>query len=368
MSPGAPAPLPRPAPAGVPEGLAAGPPWPVTQTLGRHLLLAAGAAVLLLLLSYAVDAYADYNLAGIAIFAIAAAGLNLVTGVNGQLSLGHGALMAIGAYTTSVLLKHDVTLALPAVVLAAVASTSAAGAIFGVAAARLRGPYLAGATLALAVALPQVAIRFSGVFGGEEGLTVPPAAVPAFLGTDFPQERWMAWIALAAALLTLVLVANLLRGGVGRALRAVRDDEAAAALAGIDVARTQVLAFVVSSACAGLAGSLFALWVGLTAPAGFGLSLSLQLLSAIVIGGLGSLAGAVWGSIVLVALPALTGNLASGYNLSSDIGNNLPLAIYGAFLVAAMLLFPRGIQGGVARLFGIARTARREARGGDRNE
>jgi branched-chain amino acid transport system permease protein len=326
----------------------------VSPTLNRHLLLAVGASVLLLLLSAQIGAYDDYNLTAVAIFAVAAAGLTLLTGLNGQLSLGHGALMAVGAYTASLLLR-DHQLPVVVVLLVAVLSTGIIGIVFGYAAARLRGPYLAGATLTLAVALPQVATRYKDVFGGESGLTVPPSAPPAWLGADFPPERWLAWIALAAAVVTMVLLANLLRSSVGRTFIAVRDNEAAAALAGIDVARTQVLAFTISAACAGLAGALFAYWSGVTAPAGFGLGLSLQLVTAIVIGGLGSMAGAVWGSIVLVFVPALTSGMASTLNVPSSVANNLPLAIYGGILVIAMLVAPHGIQGALRRILAIGR-------------
>jgi branched-chain amino acid transport system permease protein len=278
-----------------------------------------------------------------------------LTGLNGQLSLGHGALMAVGAYTASLLLKdHDLPVFL--VLLLAVLSSGLIGIVFGYAAARLRGPYLAGATLTLAVALPQVATRYKSIFGGEEGLTVTPTSPPAWLGADFPPERWLAWIALATAVITIVLLGNLLRSSTGRAFKAVRDNEAAAALAGIDVARTQVLAFVISAACAGLAGALFAYWSGVTAPAGFSLSLSLQLVTAIVIGGLGSLAGAVWGSVVLVFVPSLTSGMASTLNLPSSVANNLPLAIYGGILVIAMLMVPYGIQGALTRILTIGRT------------
>ena len=130
----------------------------------------------------------------------------------------------------------------------------------------------------------------------------------------------------------------------------VRDNEVAARLSGIDVARTQVLAYVISAACAGLAGSLFAYWVTVTSPSGFTLNLSLSLLTAIVIGGLGSLSGAVLGSFILVYLPVWTGGLASSLNLSSNVANNVPLAIYGIVLIVAILVFPRGIAGGVASI------------------
>ena len=239
--------------------------------------------------------------------------------------------------------------------LAAVLSTGVIGIGFGYAAARLRGPYLAGATLTLAVAIPQVATRYKSIFGGESGLTVAPSSPPDWLGADFPPERWLAWIAFAAAIVTMVLLANLLRGAPGRAFKAVRDNEAAAALAGINVARTQVLAFVVSAACAGLAGALLAYWTGVTAPAGFTLALSLQLITAIVIGGLGSLAGAVWGSLVLVFVPLLTSGMASGLSLPSSVADNLPLAIYGGILVIAMLVAPHGIQGALRRILAYGR-------------
>jgi branched-chain amino acid transport system permease protein len=328
---------------------------PVSPTLRRHLLLALGAGVVLFLLSTQIGAYDDYNLTAVAIFAVAAAGLNLLTGLNGQLSLGHGALMAIGAYTASLLLKDHRQFPVVVVLLLAVLSTGVIGIVFGYAAARLRGPYLAGATLTLAIALPQVATRYKSIFGGESGLTVPQSAPPAWLGVDFPPERWLAWIALAAAVVTMVLLANLLRSSVGRAFKAVRDDEAAAALAGIDVARTQVLAFVISAACAGLAGALFAYWSGITSPAGFSLALSLQLITAIVIGGLGSLAGAVWGSLVLVFVPLVTSGMASRLSLPSSVADNLPLAIYGGILVIAMLVAPHGIQGALRRMLALGR-------------
>ena len=160
----------------------------VRPTLNRHLLLALGAAVLLVAISAQIGAYDDYNLTAVAIFAVAAAGLTLLTGLNGQLSLGHGALMAVGAYSASLLLK-DHQLPVVVVLLAAVLTTGIIGVVFGYAAARLRGPYHAGATLTLAVALPQLATRYKSVFGGDSGLTVPPSAPPAWLGADFPPER-----------------------------------------------------------------------------------------------------------------------------------------------------------------------------------
>lgn len=331
------------------------------RPLARHGLWALLVAIGVVVFSYQVSAYTNYNLTGVAVFVIAAAGLTVLTGVNGQISLGHGALMAVGAYTTSLLLRSQPNLAMILVLLTSVATAAGAGLIFGVVAARLRGPYLAGATLALALALPQLALHFSSLFGGEEGIPVTPPFAPSWLGASFSSEQWLAWLAAGAALVTLVLLANLMRSWVGRSLKAVRDDEVAALLAGINVARTQVLAFVISAACAGLAGALFAYWVGLTAPAGFSVTLSLQLLIAIVIGGLGSLVGAVWGSLILIVVPDLTGSLASGLSLPSSIANNLPLAIFGLVLMVSILTFPSGIQGGLNRVAGLARSRWKQA-------
>jgi len=336
----------------------------MSSTLLRHgLFFVVLGGMLAILTGFVFDAYTNYNVAGIAIFAISAAGMTVLTGMNGQVSLGHGALMMIGAYTTSVLLQWHPDLPIILVLLVSIATTGVAGAIIGIAGARLRGPYLAGATLALAVALPQVPTHFASLFGGNQGINVAAPAPPAALGAGFSSEQWLAWICLAAALVTLFVLANLVRSGTGRRLRMVRDNEVAARLAGVDVARTQVLAFVISAVCAGLAGALFAYWVGTTSPSGFTLNLSLSLLTAIVIGGLGSLFGAVLGAFVLVYLPVWTGDLASSLNLSSNVANNVPLAVYGTVLVVAILVFPQGIAGGIASvthaLTSVVRSRRR---------
>lgn len=333
------------------------------STLARHGLFFLVVAILLLVLtSFVFDPFTNYNITEVAIFSISAAGLTVLTGINGQVSLGHGALMMIGAYTTSVLLTWHDDLPLILVVLVSILTTGIAGAIVEVAGARLRGPYLAGATLALAVALPQVPSHFASVFGGNQGLSVPTPNPPAFLGADFSPEQWLAWITLAAAVITFFVLANLVRSATGRRFRMVRDNEVAARLSGIDVGRTQVLAYIISAACAGLAGSLFAYWVTVTSPSGFTLTLSLSLLTAVVIGGLGSLSGAVVGSFILVYLPLWTGGLASSLNLSSNVANNVPMAIYGIVLIVAILLFPRGIAGGVASLVHMAQRAVRSNR------
>jgi branched-chain amino acid transport system permease protein len=324
---------------------------PATPLL-RHLLIAVVGGLLAFVFADHVGSFTAFEIAQVAFYLPAVAGLNLLTGHNGQLSLGHGALMAVGAYTGAVLMTHQPHVPIIVLFAGAVVVSTIAGTIVGIAAARLRGPYLAGATLTLAVAAPELATRYRTILGGEQGLPLRPLNPPGWLSTNFGLERWMAFVGIACCLVVLVLLANLMRSGTGRRFRTVRDDETAASLVGTNVARTQVLAFVVSAACAGLAGALYALANGLASPAAFSLTLSFGLLTAIVVGGIGTLAGSIWGAAALVYIPHLTNNVAKHYQLSASVKGNLPLAIYGFVLVAAMLVFPEGIQGGLRRLGG----------------
>jgi branched-chain amino acid transport system permease protein len=319
-------------------------------------------AVIVVFLSIQLNAYRDYQIAEIATYTTAVAGLTVLTGMSGQISLGHGAFMAIGAYTTALLLLH---LGWPYIVvlLISAAVTAAVGSVVGVAAARLSGPYLAGATLMLGVALPSIAYAYQGTFGGDQGLTVVFTA-PGFLGSTFPLTRWQAWVATATALVTLVLLASLNRGRVGRNWRAVRDDEIAAAVAGIDVARARVLAFVVSAACAGLAGSLLAVLTALVAPGAFTITLSITLLTAAVIGGLGTLPGAIWGAMVIVLVQTYITDVATSHGLSATVGANIPIAAYGLILILVMLAFPQGLQGAIDRLLGLGSGLARQQKEG----
>jgi branched-chain amino acid transport system permease protein len=325
------------------------------MTMLRHLAAAILVALAAALLSVKLGAFRDYQMAQVAVYVIAVAGLSVLIGLSGQISIGHGAFMAVGAYAAALLLMH-LAWPLEAVLAASAAITALAGLVVGVAAARLRGPYLAGVTLMLAVALPALATQYAGVFGGDQGLSVN-ISTPAFLGPTFPLTRWQAWVATAAALITLILLANLAHSRVGRSWRAVRDDETAAALAGLNVAALRVLAFVVSAACAGLAGALLGVITTLVSPGSFTITLSIALLTAAVLGGLGTLPGAVWGSLVIVLVPTYVTDVATSHGLSTSAAANIPVVAYGVVLIAVMLVFPNGIQGGVRRLLGPARPA-----------
>lgn len=337
-----------------------------TSTLLRHLLLTLGGFVAVVLVVESVSPFRVTQLAAMAYYVPAVAGLTVLTGLSGQISLGHGALMAVGAYTTAVLLERQPSWPFLLVLAVAVLVTSVVGVVVGAAASRLHGPYLAGATLALAVGLPGLALYFSDLLGGEQGLRVtPPAAPPWFAnaaffvtGRDLTPGKYQAYLGWLLALTVLFLLANLGRSRVGRTWRAVRDDEVAAQLAGIDLARWRVLAFVVSAACAGVGGSLLAIVARLAAPGSFTLTLSVYLLVAIVIGGLGSLLGAVLGSALLVFLTPFVTDRGLQAGLSSAQAANFAPLVFGVFLVVVMLLAPQGLVGTV-RMRYLQRAARR---------
>jgi branched-chain amino acid transport system permease protein len=328
------------------------------STLARSVAWVVLAAVVLIVISGFISAYNDLQLATGLYYFAALAGLTVLAGQSGQISLGHGALMAVGAYTVALLMGNEGWALVPAMA-AAVVVSALVGIPVGAAASRLRGPYLAGATLAFAVGLPALADKFSGLFGGENGLSINPPIPPSWLGADFPLERWEAWIAGGGALVVLFVLYNVIEGGVGRSLRAVRDDEIAASLCGLSVGRTQTTAFIVSAGCAGLSGAILAVVLQLAQPGAFPLQLSLSLLTGVVLGGLGSLLGAMWGAALLTLLPNWTTDLAHSFSLSTKVSANLPLAVYGVVLIVAMIVWPSGIQGGVR----APRRRQRAARG-----
>ena len=334
------------------------------STLLRHTLLALiGFGLFWLVVELMSEIHNSVWITPITYTVCAAAGLTLLVGLSGQISLGHGAFMMVGAYTTALVLQHwhssnHGNLQLIPVLLIAAAVSALFGGVVGLAAARLRGPYLAGATLALAIGLPQIVNYkdLSNTLGGETGLSVAAPNAPSGISA----YRWQSLICGIAAVLILWFLANVMRSRIGRSMRAVRDDEVSAALCGLSVARVQVLAFVLSAACAGIGGGLLAVVKLVAGPGAFSIALSLGLLAAIVFGGLGSLAGAVYGAIVVVLLPEWSQNLTDALHVHSDkVTNNLPLIVYGVVLAVAMLAVPNGLQGAMLRLRRVAMAAAR---------
>ena len=322
--------------------------------LRRNLIGGLIGLVIVILVLESVSPFRQGQFATMAYLGIAVGGLTVLTGLNGQLSLGHGALMAVGAYTAALML-HDVDkpLPLPVVMLLSVLVTVVVGAVVGVAAARLHGPYIAGATLALAVAMPGIASFFGDTLGGEQGLSVSTPEAPGWFADavyfltahDVTGTKYLAYVGWIGLIISFVLLANLSASRVGRTWRAVRDDEVAAEIAGINVGRARVMAFVVSAACAGLAGGVMAMVVRIAAPSGFPLTLSLSLLTAVVLGGLGSLFGALMGAALLTFLPQTITGLGQSLGLSDLQSAQLAPLVYGLTLVLVILLAPAGLVG-----------------------
>ena len=330
------------------------------MSVPKRYLLAVVVAALLIGLTFFIPSFTSYQLATACAYLCGIAGLTLLTGAGGQLSLGQAALMAAGAYSYALTanalsdagVKGPLLLLVPLV--AAVAGAAVLGLVIGLAAGRLHGPYLAGFTMALAVALPAVTSTFSGALGGDQGLWITVEKRPAALRGTVSTEAWQAWLAVVCAVAVMTVLANLLHGRFGRELRAVRDNPVAAALAGIHPARTKVAAFVISSAAAGAGGGLLAYTTQSASPGAFSLVFSLFLLMAAVVGGIGSLSGAIWGAVLLVALPHLISSATSRLPLSTDLAQrldgNLAVAVFGLVLVLVVLLAPQGIQGLINRL------------------
>jgi branched-chain amino acid transport system permease protein len=288
--------------------------------------------VLVALLPFALSNYHVFELTMVMIYAIAVLGLNILTGYNGQISLGHGGFFAVGAYTTAILMHHY---AVPywATLPPAALICFVLGVLFGLPALRFEGPYLALVTLAMAVATPQVLKYFDNWTGGQQGLNLVKPSPPAALGID--RDRWLYFITLLVLLLAIRVAANLLHGRTGRALVAIRDHPIAAAAMGIDTARYKTLAFGTSTLFTGVAGALSAIVIGFVAPESFTLFLSISFLVGSAIGGIATISGAIVGGIFIQFVP----------NLANDISDAAPSALYGVAMLLFMYAMPHGVVG-----------------------
>jgi len=294
---------------------------------------------ILFLISNRLDEIRVYQGATVAIYAIGIASLILLIGYSGQVSLGHGAFLAIGGFAAALARIHyEAPIWLTFVV--AVLAAAIGGALLGLAAARLSGPYLAGTTLALAIGLPSIANQFS-ILGGEQGITFDIGLPPASLGEDFTQYKWFFWISWTVALITLYWLRNILNSRYGRGWRAVRSNDVAAELAGIHVGRNKVLAFTISAGLAGLAGALLAMTISLASPGVFPLALSFSLATGAVLSGVTTLGGVMIGAVTLVAIPEIALAIANRYG-SETITTNLPGLLVSALLILTVLFVPNG--------------------------
>lgn len=304
-----------------------------------RLATAAVLAVLLLyVIPFAVPGYFVSQAAIVMSLGIAIVGLNLVTGYGGAITLGHSAFVALGSYTTAILMVRFGWSPYATVPVAAALSW-AVGWCFGFPALRLQGLYLALGTLVLSIAVPPLLKRFDGLTGGVQGLFVSSPAPPASLHLDGSQ--WVYFVVLTVAALLYIAARRVLSGPLRRALVATRDNQLVAAVMGVNRARLTTSTFALSSLYAGVAGSLYAMIVGFVSPDTFTVMLSLSLFVGAVVGGITSLAGAVLGAMFIQFVPIW----------ASDVNPALGGLIFGVVLVLTLVIVPDGLGGLGGRIF-----------------
>jgi len=301
--------------------------------------------VVLLVLPFLVKNYRVFQFNLVLVYAVAILGLNMLTGFNGQISLGHGAFYAFGAYTAAIMMDK---MGIPywATLPAAFVVCFIFGFLVGFPALRLAGHYLALATFALALAVPQLLKykHIEGWTGGVQGIVLSKPEPPfefRFLDQPLSADRWLYFFSLAVAAVMFLVAWNLVRGRVGRALIAVRDHPIAATAMGINLPVFKSMTFGVSAGITGLAGALGAIVVAFVSPDSFTVNLSIFLLVGVVVGGLASIPGAIFGGIFIQFVP----------NIADEISKSAPAAIYGVLLIGLMYLLPTGVMGGLNRLW-----------------
>jgi branched-chain amino acid transport system permease protein len=336
-----------------------GTPAPRRMRWGTRTAVGVGIAVVALGIPFWVDGYWRSTFAFVAIAAIGALGLDVLTGWTGQISLGHAFFLAAGAYVGGYLGTHEgLTAALW--IPAAGAAAGVLGAIAGPAALRLRGLYLAIVTIGLVYIGYYVLQTWTAFSGGPGGEALPAVTFGSWNfgagvtvgGHTFTRDECYYYLALLLLVLAMLYVRNVTRSTLGRSMVAVRDRELAAAVLGVNVARTKIRAFVISSVLAGIAGALYGSFLSFAVPADWGLVLSIEYVVMIVVGGMASLWGPVLGALFVVGLPALLQNASTTLTFlsNSNGGNGLSPAdaaeiVYGVFLVVFLLIEPGGVVG-----------------------
>jgi len=299
----------------------------------RGMWIAAAVIVAFLIPLFARD-FLTFQLTQVMVYALAILGLNLLTGFNGQFSLGHSAFYGIGAYTTAILMSRwgvPYFWTLPA----AGAVCFAVGFLFGLPALRLQGLYLALATFALAIAMPQI-LKFQPLeafTGGVQGLVIDKPDPP--FGLPIDADQWLYYFTLAVLLVMFAGAANLVKSRTGRAIMAIRDNPIAAAAMGINSALYKTLTFGVSALYTGVAGALGAIVVQFVAPDSFSFLLSVSFLVGLVIGGIGSIPGCLIAGLFVLFVP----------NIAESISTGLAGAVYGVILLLVIFVMPSGTAG-----------------------
>jgi len=301
--------------------------------------------ITLVLLPFFGDPYIIYliNLSGISV--IAAMGLNLLIGFTGQISLGHAGFFAIGAYTAAFFATTFKVPFLPAMLLAGILA-AIAGAIVGIPCLRLRGLYLAMATMSFGVVIEYIVINWESVTRGVRGISIPK---PTILGMAFDNDRKFYFLILFIVILMVIIAKNIVRTKVGRAFVAIRDRDIAAEVIGVDLTKYKVLSFVISSFYGGVAGCLYSYYVSYVHPEHFNLLLSIEYIAMIIVGGLGTILGSILGAIFITIVPDLLkifavwlGKMIPGFAGKYD--ENWNLAMFGILIILFLIFEPGGFN------------------------
>lgn len=322
--------------------------------LSRRQLAIGGAVILGLLAPLVVQNFTIFQLTMVMIYGLAILGLNLLTGYNGQFSLGHSAFYGIGAYTAAILMSGSAHMPYYWTLPCAGAVCFVVGILIGLPALRLQGLYLALATFALAVALPQLlkSHALEGLTGGVQGIVIDKPDPPPGLPLD--SDQWLYYFTLAVLLAMFAAASSLIKSRTGRAVMAIRDNPIAAAAMGVDPARYKTLTFGVSALYTGVAGALGAIVVQFVAPDSFNFLLSVNFLVGLIVGGVGSIPGSLFGGVFVLFVP----------NIAESVSTGLSGAIYGVILLLLIFVMPSGAAG-FARRAGawVARAGRRRSSG-----
>ncbi|MFZ2007440.1 MAG: branched-chain amino acid ABC transporter permease [Stellaceae bacterium] len=328
------------------DDIVVAPARPASMRLSSRHLIVAGLVVAAFIAPLFASSFVTFQLTEVLIYGLAILGLNLLTGFNGQFSLGHSAFYGIGAYTAAILI-HNYEVSYLWTLPAAGGVCFVIGFLFGLPALRLQNLYLALATFALATAMPQI-LKFhalEGWTGGVQGLVVDQPEAPSFL--PISDDQWLYYITLIVVLVMFLCAESLIHSRTGRAIMAIRDNPIAAAAMGINNSLYKTLTFGVSALYTGVAGALGALAIAYVAPDSFTIFLSISLLVGLIIGGNGSIAGCLFGGLFVLYVP----------NIANALSTGLAGAIYGVILLLVIFIMPAGAAGFVR--FAAARLSRR---------
>jgi branched-chain amino acid transport system permease protein len=347
--------------------------WPALR--GAHPVvvraaISASAVVVALVMTFYVSAPTNYDLATGAAMSVVLVGLSFLTGASGQISLGNGAFMGVGAFVMAIWANHHATTPIVVTLIIAVGAGALVGLLLGLPATRLRGPYLAGMTLAFAVAFGAILNSFNSWTGGDGGLQLPTEATPphwvrSLFGraTDplITNTAWLTDITLVVTGVAFFFMANLFASRTGRKMRLIRDNDVAAELVGISLPHARVSAFVVSSAYASLGGALWTLINNSVSPATYSFALSITILSVVVIGGIGTIPGALIGGVIYAYSASVISWITThtGLNPQGNLASQLNGIIFGGLLIVTMLFAPLGLAGSVRHVW---RTRRERSR------